>query len=116
MGHIILCCMLLLGMSASCKMPEQLKVTIHSIFPMGRLIAGKVCKLKVICNTESSEGPITHVAADLSQLGGIAKQGLEHKPDGTWRWEGEVLQGAKGAQTLTVTATDSANNENKKDM
>jgi alpha-tubulin suppressor-like RCC1 family protein len=80
--------------------------TIHSVFPLGRLIAGETCKLKVICNVEAKQQPVATVTADLTSLGGEAVQNLSQQPDGTWRWTGTVYPLDNGLKSITVTATD----------
>jgi hypothetical protein len=109
--------LLMLALAAGCKPnPPQTNLIIHSIFPVGRLLAGQTCKLKVISNVESLQGQVNHVAADLSMLGGDAAQELTQKPDGTWRWEGQVQPAKQGAMVLTVTATDTAGNQAQKEL
>lgn len=99
---------LLIGivLAPGCKNPVA--PTIHSVFPLGRLIAGETCKLKLICNVEAARQPVSSVTADLTPLGGAPKQELTRQPDGTWRWIGDAHPADKGLATLTVTATDNA--------
>lgn len=96
----------MLVVMANCKKPDPPNVIIHSVFPVGRLIAGQTCQLKVICNVEAAGGMVAQVTADLSLIGGEAAQDLAEKPDGTWRWTGEANPLDRGLKSITVTATD----------
>ena len=100
--------------SAGCKQPVDLSMQRNRIFLMGRLLAGKTCDVRLIWRQAPEDTAPVTVTADLSEIGGPAKQALTATDNGAWRWVGQVTPDVAGERIITVTSVDAQ--EQKKEV
>jgi hypothetical protein len=74
----------------------------------GTLRLGERGSVSISTAVAEQGGKVTGVVANLSQIGGMPRQGLTQSHDGRWTFTGTVTPDLAGACTVTLTAYDEA--------
>jgi hypothetical protein len=72
----------------------------------GVLTSGQLCNISVGCLASDLDGTVQAVEADLSTIGGDAKQALAPQSAGWWGWAGSVTPSVSGTQAVTFRIVD----------
>ncbi len=94
--------------------PATGKVTVVDASPdgkvdpvVGTLVQGRDCVIKVSCAASDTDGTVSTVTADLSNIGGSNAQNMPFSAtDGKYTWSGTVHPLAWGDGYVTFTITD----------